>query len=420
MKEVSKALAAVAESFISALNCASYQTETGKNLIQKYQSYTMANSVDSGLVNNFIREAKSCTYDSGVNTVLEAVTSTIANYKYSWVLESACESIEKNGSGMNYLNRNAAKKVRPLLEMEEKDVVSYIKAGALKEVMFCESFRNIAKAIYKDCPVVESNSDWKMEHPVSVVESKDGKIYFSVANKLYKMTEDTVEEALESEVSNDFRQVNNLLHSGLISYANETLEMALPNFKLTVNEEGKCTKTYKEKVFEYNVEQLREQNALYVRNIAPQKRNYIAGALETFAKIVENFNSIVIVDNASVFTTNNDQFLVIETANGKAYGKSLHSKTNQPWAINDSIFETVKFIRKKTNTDLSEYYADAINEEIAKAEEKDAEAIKESLKENEIQKRRDKIEALTEAFKNDPVKLAVLSKVAQDLNSIEE
>ena len=80
----------------------------------------------------------------------------------------------------------------------------------------------------------------------------------------------------------------------------------------------------------------------------------------------------------------------------------------------------MNFIKKKTNVDLSEQYAEKIQNLIAEAEKKDAETLKESLRQNEIQLRREKIEKLTQQFKNDPVKLAVLSKAAADLSALED
>ena len=50
--------------------------------------------------------------------------------------------------------------------------------------------------------------------------------------------------------------------------------------------------------------------------------------------------------------------------------------------------------------------------------EEEQEEIKENLKSDAIQERREKIAMLTEKFKNDPVRLAVLSQLAEDLNNI--
>lgn len=418
MEKISKALATVAESFISALNNSSYQTETGKNLIQKYQSYTMANSVDCSLVNSFMKEAKECLYDSGVQSVYEAIGMMITSNKYSWLLESACEKIERTSGSRNYLDRNAAKRVRPLLEMEEADVVTYIKAGALKEVMYCESFRNIAKSIFNETPVVESNAEYTAIHPISVIEKKDDSIYFTVEGKLYKITESEVSEALPSEVSNEYRVVSSLLESNLVSYSNGTVTYKDNNYTISISEAGKCKKTVGEKVYEYTAEQLREQNALYLRNFTPAMRKNREYVLESLAKTVENFDNVVILNNVSVFETKNDRFMIIESISGKAYAKLLSSNHSSDWSVNENMLDVVNFIKKKTNTDLTERYSEKIESVIEEASEKDAEMLRESIERDAIQQRRSKIEELTQKFKNDPVKLAVLSKVAQDLNEL--
>ena len=268
MTNVSKPLAVVSEAFISALNEAKYQTSTGKNIIQKYQSIISANAVTCAMVNGFIKEARNCSFDSGVVETLSKVCSAIDLNKYSWLLESACERIESDPRAYSYLNKNAVKLVRPLLEMEEDQVVSYIKAGALKDAMYCEAFRNIAKSVYRDTPVVEVNEQYTCIHPVSIVEKVDDEVYF-VANKtLYKMNENSVEAGDWSKVSNDFKVISQLLESGLVTYSSEnngTLTYRTNSWDLQINEEGKCKKIQNGKVYEYTVNQLREQNEYLCR-----------------------------------------------------------------------------------------------------------------------------------------------------------
>ena len=96
MKNVSKTLAAMAECFSTALNEATTQTETGKQLVNKYQSYVIANDISCSLVNGFIQEARTRLYDKGVNDIVEKLSFVINANKYSWLLESACERLENN------------------------------------------------------------------------------------------------------------------------------------------------------------------------------------------------------------------------------------------------------------------------------------------------------------------------------------
>lgn len=421
MKEISKALAAVSEGFTTAVANAEYQTATGQALMRKYQTAVLNKPVDCAMINNFIKEARQCTYDSGVCAVLEAVDLLIGAHKYSWLLESACEQIERSSGTYSYLNRTAASRVRPLLEMEEADVVSYIKAGALKDVMYCESFRRIAKAVYNSVPLVESTREYTAVHPVSLIEKKDDAVFFHAAGRNYKIAEGKVSHAEPKEVSADYRAMCTILDSNFTKVDENSLTFSFEGLSFQIEEEGKAKKLTEGKVHEYTVEQLRDHNALYLSKYTPVKRAAMEQTLECVAKVCENYNNLAIMDNVTVFTTNTHKFIVIESESGEAYAELLESaRPCAAWSTAGNVFETVNFIKTKTNTDLSEHYAESIKKVVAAAEEKDAEAIKESLKQNEIQLRKEKIEKLTQQFKNDPVKLAVLSKVAEDLNALED
>lgn len=421
MKAISKALAAVSEGFVTAVSNAEYQTNTGKELMRKYQAAVMSKPVDCALINNFIKEARQCTYDSGVCSVLEAADLLISQHKYSWLLESACEQIEKSSGTYSYLNRSAAELVRPLLEMEEADVVSYIKAGALKDVMYCESFRRIAKSVYNSVPLVESTREYTAVHPVSVVEKKDDTVYFHAEKRNYKITEGKVEKADQRELSADYKAMCAVLDSNYTTVSENVLTFNLDGFSIQIEEEGKAKKLTEGKVCEYTVEQLRDHNSLYVSQYGPVKRASMEQVLECVAKVCENYNNVAIMDNVTVFTTKNHKFIVVESTDGSAYAELLESsRPSAGWSTSGNIFETVNFVKTKTNTDISEHYADSIKKVVAAAEEKDAKKIQESLRQSEIQLRKEKIEELTQKFKNDPVKLAVLSKVAEDLNNLED
>ena len=69
-----------------------------------------------------------------------------------------------------------------------------------------------------------------------------------------------------------------------------------------------------------------------------------------------------------------------------------------------------------TNLNLNKDYKDKIDEQIKKTEEEKAQQIAEDIKKGELTARKQKIEMLTEKFKDDPAALAVLAKVAQALN----
>ena len=106
-------------------------------------------------------------------------------------------------SSYNYLNRNAAATVEKLLEQNEENVVKYIKAGALKNVMFCESFRNIANSVYTDKQTVITE-EYTAVKPVSYVEENEGIRYFEVLGNIFCVENNEIKESNASEVSGDY------------------------------------------------------------------------------------------------------------------------------------------------------------------------------------------------------------------------
>lgn len=405
--------------FASIISEAQAQTQTGAEVINKYKAYVMSNESSCAIVNNFIKEASMCRYDNGVNEALSIIADYIAQNKTSWALASACESINANNQSYNYLNRNAAKQVSTLLEMDEENVVKYIKAGALKNVMFCEAFRNIAKQVFKDTPLVESTADYTKVTPVSMVENVGDGICFEVSGNLYKMDDDkNIQEALWNEVSNTFKTVSQLLESQMISVDQHVIKVTLPFATYEISEADKVVREGKEGKKEMTTSQLREHNRLVLMTINPRHKNETAHVLEAIALLSENYDSVANMDNVSIYTTKNDKFVVIES-NDSLYATLLASNHASKWTINENAIDAISFIKSKTNVSLSENYQSVIEASMEKADADEKARIEEELKIQEHQSYKERIEALTEKFKNDPVKLAVLSKLAQELNEIE-
>lgn len=405
--------------FASIISEAQAQTQTGAEVINKYKAYVMSNESSCAIVNNFIKEASMCRYDNGVNEALSIIADYIAQNKTSWALASACESINANNQSYNYLNRNAAKQVSTLLEMDEENVVKYIKAGALKNVMFCEAFRNIAKQVFKDTPLVESTADYIKVTPVSMVENVGDGICFEVNGNLYKMDDDkNIQEALWNEVSNTFKTVSQLLESQMTSFDQYVIKVTLPFATYEISEADKVIRVGKEGKKEMTTSQLREHNRLVLMTINPRHKNETAHVLEAIALLSENYDSVANMDNVSIYTTKNDKFVVIES-NDSLYATLLASNHASKWTINENAIDAISFIKSKTNVSLSENYQSVIEASMEKADADEKARIEEELKVQEHQSYKERIEALTEKFKNDPVKLAVLSKLAQELNEIE-
>lgn len=431
--------------FASILNESKAQTATGADLLRKYQSFLITNESTHNLVNAFVKEASVHTYDNGVNEALEMVSDYINMNKTIWALSSACENINNNKSSYNYINKNAAKQVENLLEMNEDEVVKYIKAGALKSVMFCEAFRNIAKQVYKDSPMVEEAADYTAVHPVSMVENVGDGFLFEVNGTLYKMDLDkNVQEADWKSASNTFKTVSSLLESDMCTVDENTITIEFNKSTYVISENGKCEKCKagnaksidgcgdckpdakdtkdpeaKKKVKEsFTAEQLRENNRLVVMATAPRAKSQVASVLEAIALLVENYDSITNLDNVSVYSTKNDKFVIIE-AGSNLYATLLQSNRHPKWTINENAVDALSFIKSKTNVSLGDKYSELVSEHIEKVSEEEKSKIEQELKENERNSYRERIAQLTEKFKNDPTKLAVLSQLASQLADAE-
>ena len=407
--------------FASILNESAGQTQSGNDMLNKYKSFLMANNATCGLVNNFVKEAATMRFDNGVNAVLEQVSDYISSNKTSWALATACESINSNSASYNYLNRNAAKQVESLLEADEETVVKYIKAGALKNVMFCEAFRNIAKQVYADTPIVESTADYTAVHPISLIENAGDGFLFEVAGTVYKIDESKkIQEASWNEVSNTFKTVSSLLESNMVTFDQGTLTAKIGNGEYTISEADEkvtCKRVGTngvENTFETAAE-LREHNNLVV---AGSVNRGIAAVLEALALAFENYKSIANLDNVAIYTTNRDKFVVIESGTD-LYATLLQSNHNMKWTVNENAVSTLSFIKSKTNVELGEVYTEAVKSHMANVDEEEKARLEEEAKLNEKNGYKERIAALTEKFKNDPAKLAILSELAAKLADAE-
>jgi hypothetical protein len=144
----------------------------------------------------------------------------------------------------------------------------------------------------------------------------------------------------------------------------------------------------------------------------------MAATLEAIALTCENFSKVVNMDIVSIYSTKRDKFVVIEGGNN-LFATLLGSNHNQKWTINENVIDALSFIKNKTNVSLSENYKSLIESHIEQASIEEKTQMEAELKAQEVQSYKDRIAALTEKFKNDPTKLAVLSKLAQEVNSVE-
>lgn len=412
--------------FYGIISEASAQTQTGQEILSKYQAYLMSNPENCELINGFVREASMCQYDNGILETLNIVSSYINQNKTGWAIASACEAINRDDSKRNMLNRNAAAQAVKLLEQDEENIVKYIRSGALKNIMFCEAFRNIAKSVYSSEPIIEHTAEYTKFTPVSIVENMGDGHCFVVAGRLYKQdNEGNILEGQWNEVSNTFKTVASLLESKMTKVDEEKIYVNFNNAEYVI--EGKevneneidvsITRKGNNHEQTYTVEQFRDFSRLAVLSSNPRYKHQIAGVMEAIALTTENFENIVTLDSVGIYTTKNDKFIVIESGS-QIYSTLLASNHQTTWTINEDAVKALSFIKTKTNTDLAENYKDAVDNAIDEAEVEHKEEIAKQLEENQILNLKERIALLTEKFKNDPVKLQVLSKLAAEAATI--
>ena len=393
---------------------ATAQTQTGAEVINKFQTYLMANAESCGVVNQFVREAAQHVYDNGVAEALTQVTDYIQSNKTSWALASACESILANDLSRNMLNRNAARQVEKLLEQEEENVVKYIRSGALKNVMFCESFRSIAKQVFAGEQIIEHKAEYKKITPVSLVETVADGHCFVVAGKLYK-TDDSqnVVEANWNEVSNTFKIVESLLESNICRIDETSITTSYNGCEFIISEAGSVTKKQGAEERQFTCEQLRDHSRLMVMACNPRHRNNLAQVLEAIALTSENYDNIASLNHVGIYETANDRFMVIES-NSTLFATLLASRRHPVWTINEDAISALSFIKGKTNVELGDEYKAVVEAAMEHASEEQKAEVARQLKENEEKSIKDRIAALTEKFKGQPAKLAVLASLAAD------
>lgn len=403
--------------FTKMLNeSANGQTQTGSELLNKYKVYLMTNEESCRIVNNFFNEAQQCRYDSTINHLYEDLADYIAQNKTGWAIATVCENINADETSRNMLNRNAAKQAEKLLEMQEADIERYIRAGALKNVMFCEAFRNIAKSVYKNTAIIETTAQYTKFTPCSLVENVGDGNCFVVAGQLYKVNDDKeLVEAKWSEVSDEFKQIEQLMESQLCTIDEDNIFIKYNNTTYTISEANKITKETKSDKRVFTVEEFRDNNRLALMAINNRRRQEAAGILETITKLAEQYDNICNLDNVGIYSTRGDRFMVIENGEDNLFVKLLQSNHSQPWTINENAIKALDYIKQKTNVQLSEAYKANVEKAMDNIDESDKKQIKESLEDNTILSLKERIEVLTEKFKNDPIKLSVLSKLAAEV-----
>jgi len=412
--------------FSEKINSNEAITEAGKEILKGYRSYCYSNAPTYGIVNGFVLEASKVSFDTGLTSILESVNKFINENNISWKLASACENIANNNSTYNYINKLGVQQVEKLLEMDEANVISYIKAGSLKNIQYIPEFRQICKEIYKQHINEASAPTYTVKTPVSYVMVNEGEQTFNVLGKTYLLKEGKIEETTTTDAT--FNTINALLEAFRVEGENLVYEYRTSNTETSkfILAENELTFTRGSKINEKfeTASKFLEYANTFSKMLSINEKIQFMNTCNSIAKVFENMENIVVLNNVKVLNTAANTTLAIVEGKENVNVTVFHS-VNAGTSSNNYEFmaEALNNVLKVSGIDLKSMYEERINEDCKKMETPEAKAIREQLeanKEAQYDVRKKKIAMLAEQYKNDPVKIALLNKVAKDLAILEK
>lgn len=416
-------------SFADKLNVTEAITESGKEFLKSYRGYLYTNPASYSLVNGFIKEAMNHKYDNGIASILESILKYVTENKISWKIASACEMLESSNNPYDYIAKEGCKTAEKLLEMNESEVVQYIKAGALKSIQYIPEFRNICKEVYGTMHVDEVHTQqYSLTNPLSYVVVNENETWFCVNGLSYcvdkegnienKMCEDADFNAINYLLPNFEMVDENLVYTWTPNFNEKPFTFIVSESGIQLKKEGVIDESFNNtidfKVYCDNLSQTMFGQSKYnFMNIA-----------SNVSKVSEGMNNICEVDTAKILECADGSVATIIESNENValtWNKSANCKTNVMQNFN-FMHEALDQIQSMTNVNLRTVYESRINEDMKKEDPEAYAQIREQLKANKdakIESRRLKIQQLAEAYKNDPAKIALLSSISKELSMLE-
>ena len=414
--------------FATKINSTEAITEAGKEILKGYRAYMYTNAPTCGIVNNFVLEASKCSFDSGLNNILESVKSYINENNISWKLASACESILNNNNQYNYINKLGVEQVQKLLEMNENDIISYIKAGVLKNIQYIPEFRQICKEVYKQTITETKSQSYTVVNPISYVFiNEDKETFFNILGKTYKISDNKVSESICDDKK--FIRINQLLEGFTRDNNDIFIEMNGihgDKIRFTINENNinlSCKGLIKSINESFDNISTFQEYCNTISKIMPMNEKLSFMNLSSIVgEIFENMENIGLLENVKILNTNNGTCCAIiegkENVNLTVFRNYKYGTGTYNY---NYIVEALNEVIKLTGIDLKSMFEDRINEDCKKLNPEE-EKIREQLEANKqasFELRKKKIAMLAEQYKNDPIKITLLSKVAKDLSILE-
>lgn len=415
--------------FASKINENNAVTDPGKEILSKYRGFCYNNAPTCTVVNNFVREASNFTFDSGLTSILESVMKFIGENKISWKLASACESILNNNSHYSYIAKAGVDQVGKLLEMNESEVISYIKAGALKGVQYIPEFRNVCKEVYKTHVCEKSTPSYTWKTPVSFIFVEGEKQYFQVLGKTFVIENGNVNEAICDD--KEFHEINNLLEN-FKSVDNKLIYEYNSSYndpcQFVISEENENHKIEIKKG-ETVVESFENKDSFmeYCNNLSKvlpvnEKLRWL-NSVAMVSRVYEHSANVCGLDCTKVVTTTDGSILSITEAENNVNLTVFRNYNHGTSSSNyNFMVEALKNVTSLTGIDLKSEYAQRITEDCKKENPEEVEEINEALKESkkaQISERRKQIAILAEKYKNDPARITLLNSLAQELSLLD-
>lgn len=391
------------------------QTAPGREMLGRYKAAVLAQPDSYAMVAGFLSEARHYAYDKGIMEAATRIADFISEHKASWALAGAVERIEADDSPQNFLNRSCVGQIKSLLEMSEPDVVRYIKAGALKNCNFIPAVRQVCKNVLQERKgPEEEDSAYTVRHPMTFTEAVDGGVLFNVGEELWIVKDGQVERTNERP-SHERSMINMLMRSCTECRENHiTCEQGGMRLEITP---GRIIRECAGRRDEFTVDAWRETASMHAAGWA-RDRHKVAAFMEAAAIAAESFASLCENDLLTEYASARDIVRVLDGGD-TVHVSGIKRQTGEPYSASGNIAECVKYIQAKTGIDLTGKYRDRIDEAVEQEEERTGKLMAESVEIAGIANRRERIMELTEMYKNDPVKLAVLSRLAMRLNDID-
>lgn len=414
--------------FSAKINSKEAVTEAGKELLKNYRAYCYSNAPTCGIVNGFVAEASNFSFDTGLINILESVKAYINENNITWKLASTCEGIINNNSSQSYISKFAVENVQKLVEMKEEDAVSYIKGGVLKNVQYVPEFRNICKEVYKS-KINESQAvNYTVTNPISYVYVDENKNqFFTVSGKVFKISDGkTVEESVCD--NKNFNRINTMLLEFKKDNDNIFFEMASTHgdkMKFTLSNEDSKKLTFEKGSIKESFDKpikFMEYSDMISKTMSMNERMIFMNVSKNISDIFENLDNIVVLDCVKYLQCNNGTNLAIIEAKDNV-NLTVFQSINAGKSSNtyDYMVEALNNVTKLTGIDLKFMFEDRINEDCKKAPEYNE--VTEQLNENmkaQMDIRKKKIAMLAERYKDDPLRLSLLSAAAKQLNVLED